>query len=147
MVAAAPLLTGAAVAASVSQRPSPVSDRNRRIVQAFADLFYRQHRVRDAFNAYVAADYIQHNPGLPDGRDAAIQALTPMFSNPGATFEIKRILVDGNMAAIHLYGRGDPATKGAAVVDLYRLEGGKIVEHWDVIQPMPAKSDNPHPMF
>ena len=50
---------------------------------------------------------------------------------------MKRILVDGDLAAIHLFGCGDPSTPGAAVVDLYRLEDGKIVEHWDVIQPMP----------
>ena len=120
---------------------------NRQIIQEFADLFYRQHKVREAFELYVSPNYIQHNPGLKDGRTAAIEALTPLFSNPGATFEIKRILVDGNLAAIHLFGRGDPKTKGAAVVDLYRLDEGKIVEHWDVIQPLPDASKNPHPMF
>lgn len=120
---------------------------NRAIVHAFADLFYTQRRVRDAFDRFVSNDYVQHNPGLADGPDAAVEMLEPMFSRPGAHFDIKRILVDGNLAAIHLFGSGDPETSGAAVVDLYRLEGGKIVEHWDVIQPVPETAANPHPMF
>lgn len=110
-------------------------------------MFYAEKDVERAFDTYVAKDYVQHNPGLPDGREAAVTALKPMFARPGAVFEVKRIIVDGDIAVIHLFGRGDPATRGAAVVDIYRMAGGKIVEHWDVIQPMPEKSANAHPMF
>jgi len=120
---------------------------NRSIVEDFADLFYGRRRVRQAFERHVSRNYIQHNPGLIDGPDAALEMLEPMFARAGARFEVKRILVDGDLAAIHLFGCGDPSTPGAAVVDLYRLEDGKIVEHWDVIQPMPESSINPHPMF
>ena len=120
---------------------------NRAVICDFADLFYGQRRVREAFERHVSPGYIQHNPTLPDGPAAAVEMLEPMFSQAGARFEVKRILVDGDLAAIHLFGRGDPATSGAAVVDLYRLERGKIVEHWDVIQPMPSTSANSHPMF
>ena len=121
--------------------------RNREVVHDFARMFYQERDVRRAFEKHVAPDYIQHNPGVADGRDAAIAALDPMFSNPGARFEVKRILVDGDFAVIHLFGKGDPATRGAAVADIYRLKDGKIVEHWDVLQPMPETSVNPHPMF
>jgi predicted SnoaL-like aldol condensation-catalyzing enzyme len=130
-----------------SARDCAQTQRTRQIITAFADLFYRQRDVRGAFLTYVAPGYIQHNPGVADGRDAAIAALAPMFATPGATFAIKRIVVDGNLAVIHLMGRTDPSTAGAAVVDIYRLDGGKIVEHWDVLQPMPASARNPHPMF
>lgn len=123
------------------------TERNRQIVADFARVFYAEKDVKRAFETYVVPEYIQHNPGISDGRDAAIAALAPMFSAPGATFEVKRIMVDGDMAVIHLFGRGDPRTKGAAVADIYRLKNGKIVEHWDVLQPMPDKSANPHPMF
>lgn len=129
---------------------SPAADpteRNRKVVQDFARIFYAEKDVRRAFETYVVPDYIQHNPGIADGRDAAIAALAPMFSAPGARFEVKRILVDKDMAVIHLFGQGNPATPGAAVADIYRLKDGKIVEHWDILQPMPEKSANPHPMF
>jgi len=143
-------LAGLALAAAMLMGVAPgpdLTERNRAIVTEFARLFYAEKAVRKAFETYVVPDYIQHNPGIADGRDAAIAALEPMFSRPGATFDVKRILVDGPYAVIHLHGRGDPTSPGAAVADIYRLEDGKIVEHWDVIQPMPAKSANPHPMF
>jgi len=147
LVAIACALAVAGPAESAATHVANETARNRAIITSFADLFYTQRRVQEAFDRYVSPDYIQHNPGLTDGREAAVMALKPMFSSPGATFEVKRILVDGNMAAIHLFGRGDPKTAGAAVVDLYRLKDGKIVEHWDVIQPFPASSKNAHPMF
>ena len=120
---------------------------NRALVTDFARLFYTERNVTKAFRTYVAPDYIQHNPGIADGREAAIAALEPMFSGPGARFDVKRIIVDGDMAVIHLFGRGDPSTRGAAVADIYRIKDGKIVEHWDILQPLPEKSANAHPMF
>lgn len=121
--------------------------RNRAIVTEFARLFYTERDVRTAFARYVAPDYIQHNAGIVDGRDAAVSALAPMFAAPGSRFTIKRILVDGDMAAIHLHGRGGAEGPGATVVDLYRLSHGKIVEHWDVLQPIEAQTVNSHPYF
>jgi len=120
---------------------------NRAIVTDFADLFYTQRDVRTAFETHVVPDYIQHNPGIPDGRDAAIQFLAPMFSDPQRSFEIKQILVDGDMAVIHVHARPTPDSRGASVFDMFRLENGKIVEHWDAIQMVPEESANPHPMF
>lgn len=125
----------------------PAAADNRRIIEDFARLFYVERDVRQAFETYVAPDYIQHNPGVPDGREAAIALLQPMFSDRNRSFEVRRILVDGDLAAIHIFARPDPAARGAAVADFYRLKDGKIVEHWDVIQPIPEKSANAHPMF
>lgn len=125
----------------------PAAADNRRIVEDFARMFYVERDVRQAFETYVAPDYIQHNPGVPDGREAAIALLQPMFSDRNRSFEVRRILVDGDLAAIHIFARPDPAARGAAVADFYRLKDGKIVEHWDVIQPIPEKSANAHPMF
>jgi predicted SnoaL-like aldol condensation-catalyzing enzyme len=141
------LLAAAALGLSACSSHSNATERNRVIVTDFARLFYTERNVRAAFDKYVVADYIQHNPGIGDGRAAAVGMLEPMFSRPGATFEIKRIMVDGDFAVIHLKGRGDPATRGAAVADIYRLKDGKIVEHWDVLQPIPETASNPHPMF
>lgn len=125
----------------------PAAANNRRIIEDFARLFYVERDVRQAFETYVAPDYIQHNPGVPDGREAAIALLQPMFSDRNRSFEVRKIIVDGDLAAIHIFARPDPAARGAAVADFYRLKDGKIVEHWDVIQPIPEKSANAHPMF
>lgn len=120
---------------------------NRAIVTDFARLFYTERDVKGAFEKYVVPDYIQHNPGLADGRDAAVAALAPMFADRVKSFEIKRILIDGDMAVIHVHVRPTPDSRGASVFDMYRLKNGRIVEHWDAIQPVPAESRNPHPMF
>jgi predicted SnoaL-like aldol condensation-catalyzing enzyme len=124
-----------------------LTETNREMVHRFVDLFYRQKDVRKAFTTFVAKDYVQHNPNIPDGREAAIGFLEPMFSRPEARFDVKRILVDGNFAAVHLHGRPNQQEPGAAVVDMFRIANGLIVEHWDVLQPIPKQAINPHPMF
>ena len=124
------------------------TERNREIVTRFVNLFYTQGHVREAFMTYVAPAYIQHNPVAQDGRDAAIAALEPYFaSQPGAIREVQRIIVDGDLAAVHVRVRQNAQDRGFAVVDILRLDNGMIVEHWDVIQPVPERSANPHPMF
>ncbi|PWK21623.1 putative SnoaL-like aldol condensation-catalyzing enzyme [Arcicella aurantiaca] len=134
----------------LSEKPNKnkkMTEHNRKIMEDFADIFYRQKDVEKAFKEYVAENYIQHNPNILDGREAAISALKPKFSSPDAIFDIKRIIVDGDMAVIHLHGRMNKNQLGGAVADIYRLSDGKIVEHWDVLQPIPEKAVNPHPMF
>lgn len=130
-----------------SGRHARETARNRAIITDFAHRFYTLRQVRSAFETYVAPDYIQHNPGLADGRDAAITMLAPMFADRGHSFAIRHIVVDGDLAAVHIFVKPDPAARGAAVADFYRLKDGKIVEHWDVIQPIPEQSANTHPMF
>ena len=118
----------------------------RAIITEFARLFYLERDVRMAFEMFVAPDYIQHNPGITDGRDAAVAALVPMFADPDFHADLKRVLADGDYGVIHLHGyRGDQ--RGGAVMDLYRVDDGKIAEHWDVIQPIPETARNDHPLL
>ena len=129
-------------------QPAPAvdSEARRHFFEGFVDLMYRRLDVRTAFDTYVAPGYVQHNPGLPDGRDAARDALAEKFADPSFSIEVVRLLVDGNVCALHLRAsrNGRPV---AAVVDLYRAEADRIVEHWDVLQAWPAASANDHPMF
>ena len=118
----------------------------RAVITDFACLFYLERDVRRAFETFVAPGYIQHNPGISDGRDAAIAALTPMFSDPDFHADLKRVLADGDYGVIHLHGYRDDE-RGGAVMDLYRVDGGRIVEHWDVIQPIPETAQNDHPLL
>ena len=115
--------------------------------EEFVDLFYTQKRVGDAFALLVADDYRQHNPNIPDGPVAAIDALTPKFDgSPDARFEVQRILVDGDLAMVHVRA-SRPGAPDTAVADIYRFEGDRIVEHWDVLQPMPEHPVHDHPLF
>ena len=120
---------------------------NREAFERFVEIFYTQKRVRDAFEYLVADTYRQHNPTIPDGPAAAIEALTPKFDgSPDARFAVQRILVDGDLAMVHVRASG-PGRPDAAVADIYRFEAGRIVEHWDVLQPVPERPVHDHPMF
>ncbi|SFS12822.1 Predicted SnoaL-like aldol condensation-catalyzing enzyme [Microbacterium sp. cf046] len=124
-----------------------MTDDNRVAFERFADLFYVQKRVADAFAFLVADDYRQHNPTIVDGPAAAIEMLNPKFDgSPEAVFEIQRILVDGDLAMVHVKA-SRPGAPDAAVADIYRFESGRIVEHWDVLQQVPAHAAHDHPMF
>jgi predicted SnoaL-like aldol condensation-catalyzing enzyme len=124
-----------------------LTEQNRILITAFADIFYTQKNVRKAFEEFVSENYIQHNPSIIDGKEAAIAMLEPKFSHPNASFSIKKILVDGNLSVIHLHGKMNQESLGGAVADFYRIENGKIMEHWDVLQPIPTECINSHPMF
>ncbi|MDQ0145591.1 nuclear transport factor 2 family protein [Pseudarthrobacter niigatensis] len=106
---------------------------NREAFERFVEIFYTQKRVREAFGFLVADKYKQHNPTIPDGPEAAIRMLTPKFDgSPDSRFEVQRILVDGDLAMVHVRASG-PGRPDAAVADIYRFEAGRIVEHWDVL--------------
>ncbi|WOK36716.1 nuclear transport factor 2 family protein [Sphingomonas sp. C3-2] len=115
---------------------SSQTNENRAILADFVDIFLGQRAIRTAFEKHVHEDYVQHSSGIANGRESAILALEAMFARMGdVKVEVRRVLVDGEHAAVYISG-GDVAG-GAAydVVDLFRLQGGKIVEHWDVFAP------------
>ena len=120
------------------------SPQDRALVSGFADLLYRQRHVQAAFEKYVAPNMIQHDPGLPDGRKAAIAELAPILSRPETRLTIAHVLVCHGMGVIHLrsqYG----TSPGHVIFDIMRFEGGRIVEHWDVFQPVAVSTVNPRP--
>jgi predicted SnoaL-like aldol condensation-catalyzing enzyme len=122
------------------------TETNRRTMTEFARLMYVERDPAAALASCASSDYIQHNAMLPDGRDAAARFLTGLYSDPDSVFEVQRVLVDGPFAALHV--RAHPVGRPLlAVADFYRLSDGLIVEHWDVIQEVPASSANAHPMF
>jgi predicted SnoaL-like aldol condensation-catalyzing enzyme len=92
--------------------------------------------------------YIQHNPGAPDGIEG-FKAFIAMRKEkfPNARSEIKRVFAEGDFVILHVHGVREPGERGVAIVDIFRLENGKIVEHWDVVQPIPEKPANNNGMF
>ncbi len=117
------------------------------VVTKFMNEFYVEKHVRHAFETWVEPGYIQHNPLAATGRDAAIAFLEPFFrDHPEASYSIKRIIADGNLIAVHSHARFATDDRGLAVIDILRVEHCKVVEHWDVVQPVPEKSANTNGM-
>jgi predicted SnoaL-like aldol condensation-catalyzing enzyme len=118
------------------------------VVTRFMNEFYVEKRVREAFETWVEPGYIQHNPLAQNGRDAAIAFLDPFFkSHPDISYSIKRIIADGNLVAVHSHAVFNPGERGIAIVDILRVDGCKVAEHWDVAQPVPERSANTNGMF
>ncbi len=99
-----------------------------------------------AIDQYIGDTYIQHNPSLPDGKDALKKAVAVWFKGqPKDTVDVKHLGADGNFVYIHT--KSKMGNKTFSILDIFRVENGKITEHWDVMQEVPAKSANDHPMF
>ncbi|MBA1200398.1 SnoaL-like domain-containing protein [Pseudomonas capeferrum] len=121
---------------------------NKQLVLDFTHLAFAKKQLRQAFERYVAPDYIQHNPNAPDGAEAATQFLEGFQKQfPNSSYDIQRVASEGNLVFLHVHARTSPEDRGVAVVDIFRVESGRIIEHWDVIQPVPEQSVSKHPMF
>jgi predicted SnoaL-like aldol condensation-catalyzing enzyme len=98
----------------------------------------------DLLPSLVSGPYIQHNPLFPNGLDGIIDYIKQAGRIP---CEVKRIAIDGDLAFVQVryLNWGGQETAG---VDIFRFDAdGKIVEHWDVLQPVPAASNNANTMF
>lgn len=138
----------AALATATPAQAAKCKLKPKEVVTRFMTEFYVNKQVRKAFETWVNPGYIQHNPMAATGRDAAIGFLEPFFaSNPSVSYSIKRIIADGNLVAVHAHGKFSAEDRGVAVIDILRVEGCKVMEHWDVVQPVPEKAANTNGMF
>ena len=132
---------------SLALAADALGEANKKTVLAFYDAALVKLDA-DAAVAFIGPKYIQHNPTAPDGIEGLkgfIKFLKEKY--PQRKGEIKRVIAEGDLVVLHVHSKSTPEDRGNAIMDIFRLENGKIVEHWDVMQPVPEKAANPNTMF
>ncbi|MEP7100780.1 MAG: nuclear transport factor 2 family protein [Burkholderiales bacterium] len=121
------------------------------VVTAFAELAFAQGQAVAAAKQYISPDkYVQHNPQAADGREAFIKGFGAYVESSGPRCAVKRVIAEGELVVLHSHCKEHPKNtkeRGSSVVDIFRVENGLIVEHWDVEQAVPAKAANKNTMF
>jgi predicted SnoaL-like aldol condensation-catalyzing enzyme len=145
MIGAAVMTAGCATSRLLID--AEVARTNTHTVLAFEETVFNKHQVREGFERYVGPSFRQHNPALPDDKDGAIKAISDLLTNeyPRSRVVVERTVAQGDLVAAQVFWDQRPGeSRGVAKVDIYRLENGRIVEHWDVAQDVleRAASDN-----
>lgn len=134
---------------SMNSMAETIQEKNKKVVLAFYDLAFNQHRPTEAAKKYIGDKYIQHNPYVQNGAEAFYTYFEGLFKkNPHSKVVFKRSAADGDLVFLHLNSKENDNDSGFAIVDIFRLENGKIVEHWDVVQKVPIENlGNTNTMF
>jgi len=101
-----------------------------------------------AVDRFIAPGYIQHNQAAEPGRDGLKRFLDMIRrQTPEAVHDVKRAFVDGDHVTVHYHVRRSPGDLGWAVIDIFRIEDGLVMEHWDVMQDVVEGGPNPNSPF
>jgi predicted SnoaL-like aldol condensation-catalyzing enzyme len=120
------------------------SESNKKLVESFVNAVFINHDL-SSLDRYMTDGYIQHNPDVPQGKAGFIEFFTMTFgAMPDFHYTVKKVVADGDQvwvysttSATHTSGPwlDMPPTGNKLnfdVVDMFRVENGKVAEHWDV---------------
>ena len=123
-------------------------EKNKTVVKDFYHLALNLNKPEEAVARYLGPCYLQHNPTAGDGPGPFIAFVKGFFQAfPSLHFDFRRFIAEGDLVVVHSHLVRNPNDRGMAVMDIFRLEQGKIVEHWDVLQEVPESSVNSNTMF
>jgi predicted SnoaL-like aldol condensation-catalyzing enzyme len=121
---------------------------NKQTVRAFYELAFNDKQPEAAVERYLGPYYRQHNPMAGDGPGPFVEFVNAYAGQfPDLHVEIRRVVAEGDHVVTHSLITTGPDDRGTAAVDIFRLEDGKVVEHWDVLQPVPETAANDNTMF
>ncbi|WP_432197509.1 nuclear transport factor 2 family protein [Streptomyces sp. bgisy027] len=132
-----------------TEEPGPrwQTDHSKRLVMAYFDRLLVK-RDLSAIDRYVGREYHEHDPGMADGVTGLKAGLGAYFQQfPQLQVMPKRSVAEGDLVGVHSHCVDVPGERGRAVLDLFRVRGGRIVEHWVTKQEVPETSANDNTMF
>jgi predicted SnoaL-like aldol condensation-catalyzing enzyme len=129
-----------------SKRDTKLEAANKKLVMEFYQSLFGDKDFT-AIDKYLSKDYIQHNPNVADGSEPLKEGVKIWLKDvPKSKVDFQHTASEGDLVYLHIKSVGADG-KVTAIMDIFRVENNKIVEHWDVIQAAPKVSANSHPMF
>ena len=140
------LLLGLFATPAVTADMTTTAD-NKQVVLAFYEAGLNRKDFAAA-SKFLGPRYVQHNPTSEDGAAGFAKLLDVLRTQyPRSHSDVKQVFADGDFVILHVWEKLHPEDRGNAIVDIFRLEQGRIVEHWDVKQAIPERAANANGMF
>jgi predicted SnoaL-like aldol condensation-catalyzing enzyme len=122
-------------------------EKNKELVLRFLNEFLVEHKF-EVLDELLGPTYTQHNPVIDDTKEGLIAFFRNFWkTHPNSAYYLKRVIAENDLVAIHYLWVVEPGVFERAIVDIFRIENERLVEHWDVVQQIPEQSVNKHPMF
>lgn len=117
---------------------------NKALVRKFFQTVFNEHKVDEGLEL-LSDNYTQHNQMVPGGKEPMREAFKKGIET--VSTEIKQLIAEGDRVAVFHHIKFEPDSLGATVIDIFRIEDGKLAEHWDVMSPVPENPPFPKPLF